>query len=97
MKTRKQRFAIIFGILVFLQIIDNSLKYFGSRTERKFKQYKRNMIDYFYPEITLEQTAKYNNYSPLHISEASERVLGEKFVMLDRKLKQGLTRQMVID
>ena len=97
MKTRKQRFATILGILIFLQVIDNFLKIFGSRSERSFKNYKILLIHYLYPEAVLEKTAKYSNYSPKHLSEASEKILGEKFVYLDRKFKNGLTRQMIAD
>jgi len=75
----------------------NPLGFFAAKMERTFKRYKRRLILHFFPGCMAYTTAIETTWEPKKLSRVSTERLGEMFVRLDRDLKHGVTRQLVLD
>ena len=84
-RTRRKRFIYLFLFLAAFQYVDNILKFIGARMERNYKNVKKFFIQRRYPEMFIDPTAQTVNYSTKSLSSQTEKVLGERFVELDRR------------
>ena len=59
--------------------------------ERNFKKTKKDFVQKKFPGVASYQTAIDTQYTPKNLSTEATDILSQKFVELDRHLKDGFT------
>jgi hypothetical protein len=75
----------------------NGVGFASSKLERTFKRYKRSLLTKYVPTCMAYQTALENTWEPKKLSRVSTEKLSDVFVKLDRELKHGVSRRLILD
>lgn len=68
------------------------------RRQRAINKYKRRWLTRFNPEAITYQTAiDTSYYRPQKLQREAAEKLGETFIRVDRELKNGFSRQLIIN
>ena len=95
---RNKRRTFLYGFLFLLafNLIGNVSGFFLARLERSARKYKRQWIMNKYPNVLTYPSAMDTLYEPYGISSGSSDKLGESFLKVDRQLKGGVSRLLII-
>ena len=95
---RNKRRTFVYGFLFVLafNLLANVSGFFLARLERSARKYKRQWIMKKYPNVLTYPSAIETLYEPQGISTGSTDKLGETFLKLDRQLKDGVSRLLII-
>lgn len=94
---RKKRFFYIFLFVLSFNYFANVLGFFAARIERSGRKYKKKFLMKRYPNTITYQSALDTLYEPKKLSLQSTDLLGESFIKIDRLLRDGVSRQLIID
>ena len=95
-RTKRRRFLYIFLFFVAFNYIGNLAGFFLARLERSGRKYKKAFVMWYNPLLMTYQTAIDTLYEPSKLSVASTERLAEAFLRIDRQLKHGVSRLLLI-
>lgn len=96
LKTKKKRFFYLFAFFIAFNFIGNFCGFFVARLERSARKYKKLGIMKYNPSLMTYQSAVDTLYEPLKMSSSSADKITETFLRLDRILKDGMSRLLII-
>ena len=96
MRTKKRRFFLLFMFFVAFNFIGNAVGFFLARLERSGRKQKKNLIFSKNPTLLSYPTAIDTLYEPSKLSTQSFEKLGDAFLRLDRQLKDGMSRLLIL-
>jgi alpha-galactosidase/6-phospho-beta-glucosidase family protein len=96
---KKRRFFYLFLIYMYYKYHERAFNYMRTRKQRSINKYKRRWLSRFNPEAATYQSAVETTYQgrPAKLSQETGDRLGEAFIRVDRQLKNGFSRQLLIN
>lgn len=94
---KKRRFFYLLLIYLTFQYASGVFGFFTARVERSYRKYKKRWIQKYNPHIITYTTALETAYEPEKLSHYSTERLSEAFIKVDRMLKHGVSRQLIIN
>lgn len=95
-RTKRRRFLYLFLFILAFNFFGNAVGFLLARMERSARKYKKLWIMDYNPAIMSYHTAVDTLYVPMKLSQQSTDKLGEIFLRLDRQLKDGVSRGLLI-
>ncbi|CDW80714.1 UNKNOWN [Stylonychia lemnae] len=97
MRMRWKRFAYIGLLIMAFNVLANVFGFVFARIERSSRKYKKIYLQNKHPHLMGYQSAFDTLYSPKIISQQSTDRLCDTFTRIDRYLKHGVSRQLIIN
>jgi len=95
---KKRRFFYLFLIYMWYKYGERITTWVKNRRLRAINKYKRRWLTRFTPETVTYQTAiDTSYYTPAKLNKETADRLGEAFVRVDRQLKNGFSRQLIVN
>lgn len=95
-RTKRRMFLYLFLFILAFNFLGNVVGFFLARLERSARKYKKQWILGYNPSLMTYSTAMDTMYVPMKISQQSTDRLGELFLRIDRDLKEGVTRGLLV-
>jgi hypothetical protein len=96
LKTKRRRFLYLFLAYLFFNFIGNFFGFVAARFERSTRKFKRQWILSKNPAIMSYSSAVDTLYEPKKLSQQSFDKVCEAFLKVDRLLKDGFSRLLII-
>jgi hypothetical protein len=96
LRTKRRRFLYLFLIFLGFNFIGNIFGFLAARLERSTRKYKRQWILSTNPAVMSYQSAVDTLYEPKKLSQPSTERVSEAFLRVDRLLKDGFSRLLII-
>lgn len=96
-RLRWKRFAFVGLFFMVFNYFANFTGFFTARIERSFRKYKKQHILKKHPKLITYESALETQYKSTKLSQQSFDRLAEAFLKLDRQLKTGMSRQLIIN
>jgi hypothetical protein len=95
---KKRRFFYIFLFFLYYRYAERFTNWIKTKRVRTINKYKRRWLARYNPEGISYQTAiDAGFYRPTNMSENDAQRLGEAVLKADRQLKNGCSRQLIIN
>ena len=95
---KKRRFFYLFLLYLWYRYGERVTTWTKNRKQRSINKYKRRWLTRFNPEAITYQTAiDTSYYRPQKFQREAAEKLGEAFIRVDRQLKNGFSRQLIVN